>query len=93
MKTLEEQIINEIKPFINKSDLNGLKEQWQDYSETDFDREIAWDFVFQKVYLHAALKKQKEICDWLDTIFTQFNPVIQVALRQMFSYARHLLNK
>ncbi len=93
MSSTEEQLIAEIKPFINKGNLEGLKELWFEYSETDFGREIAWEFVFQKVYLHAALKKQKEICMWLDTIFVELNPVAQIALRQMFPYARHLLEK
>jgi hypothetical protein len=92
--SIEEQLIAEIKPYINLGNLEGLKELWVEYySETEFDREVAWDFVFQKIYLHAALKKQKHICKWLDTIFSQFNPIQQIALRQMFSYARHLLNK
>jgi hypothetical protein len=91
---IEEQVISEIKPFINKGYLDALKEQWKEYRiDTDFGREIAWDFIFQKIYLHAALKKQKAICEWLDTIFTEFDPIQQIALRQMFPYARHLLNK
>ncbi len=94
MTSIEEQIISQIKPFINTGNLQGLKDLWVEYSNyTDFGKEIAWDFVFKKIYLHAALKKQKEICQWLDTIFTQLNPVTQVALRQMFAYARHLLQK
>jgi hypothetical protein len=94
MSSTEEQIIAEIKPFINKGNLGGLKEMWSEYYfDTDFGREIAWEFVFQKVYLHAALKKQKEICMWLDTMFLELNPVAQIALRQMFPYARHLLEK
>ena len=94
MTSIEEQIISQIKPFINTGNLRGLKDLWVEYSSyTDFGKEVAWDFVFQKIYLHAALKKQKEICQWLDTIFTQLNPVTQVALRQMFAYARHLLQK
>jgi len=94
MLSTEEQIISEIKPFINKGDLQGLKELWFEYSNyTDFGKEISWGFVFQKIYLHAALKKQKVICLWLDTIFTQLNPVTQITLRQMFAYARHLLQK
>jgi len=92
--SIEEQLVVEIKPYINKGNLDGLKEQWLEYrTETDFGREIAWDFVFQKIYLHAALKKQKAICEWLDTVFTEFDPIQQIALRQMFAYARHLLNK
>jgi hypothetical protein len=94
MSTIEDQIISQIKPFINKGNLEGLKEQWLEYTtETDFERDIAWDYIFQKIYLHAALKKQKHICEWLDLLFTKFNPVVQVALRQMFAYARYLLNK
>lgn len=92
--SIEEQLIAEIKPFINIGNLEGLKEQWNEYRfETEFDREIGWDYIFQKIYLHAALKKQKHICNWLDTIYTHFDPIIQIALRQMFPYARHLLNK
>ena len=92
--SIEEQLVAEIKPYINEGNLDGLKEQWDEYRvETDFDREVAWDFIFQKIYLHAALKKQKVICEWLDTIFTEFCPIQQIALRQMFAYARHLLNK
>lgn len=92
--SIENQIISEIKPLINEGNLDYLVTQWKEYTnETEFDREVAWDFIYQKIYLHAALKKQKHICEWLDTIFTQFNPIQQIALRQMFSYARHLLNK
>jgi hypothetical protein len=94
MSSIEEQLIDEIKPYINKGNLEGLKEQWIEYkTETDFGREIAWDFVFQKIYLHAALKKQKKICEWLDTLFLQLNPIHQIALKHIFPYARHLLNK
>lgn len=92
--SIEEQLVAEIKPYINEGNLDGLKEQWDEYRvETDFGREITWDYVFQKVYLHAALKKQKAICEWLDTVFTEFDPIQQIALRQMFAYGRYLLNK
>jgi len=92
--SIEEQLISEIKPLIARNNLEGLKELWSEYwSETEFDRVVAWDYIFQKIYLHAALKKQTSICQWLDTIFTEFDPIQQIALRQMFPYARHLLNK
>ena len=92
--SIEEQLISEIKPFINKGHLEGLKELWLEYySETEFDRAIAWDYIFQKIYLHAALKKQPAICQWLDSVFIEFDPIQQIALRQIFPYARHLLNK
>jgi hypothetical protein len=89
---IEDDIIRQLKPFIESGKLDGIKELWTEYSEhTDFGREIAWDYVFQKIYIHAALKKQRAICRWLDSMFNQFNPVTQIAMRHMFSYARHLL--
>lgn len=94
MIRIEDQIISDIKPFINKGNVDGFKEIWNEYyNETEYDREIAWDYIFQKVYLHSALKKQVEICNWLQTIFSQFNPIIQIGLRQMFAYGKYLLNK
>ena len=92
--SIEMQLIAEIKPYINNGNLDGLKEQWTEYRvETEFDKEIAWDYIFQKIYLHAALKKQHPICEWLNTVFTEFDPIQQIALRQMFAYARYLLGK
>ena len=90
---MEDEIIREIKPVIEAGNLDALQIVWEDYCETDFGRPVAWDYVFQKVYLHAALNKQRAICEWLDSIFAEFNPMTQIAMRQMFSYARYLLNK
>lgn len=92
--SIEDQLISEIKPYINNGNLEGVQEKWLEYqNEIEFDRVIAWDYIFQKIYLHAALKKQKHICEYLDTLFTEFAPVQQIALRQMFAYGRYLLNK
>lgn len=89
---IEDQIIMQIKSYININDLEGLQTLWGTYQdEIEWETPIAWDYVFQKSYLHAALKKKKEICAWLDTLFVTFDPVIQIAMRQMFAYARYLL--
>jgi hypothetical protein len=92
--SIEIQIIDEIKPIINNGNLEELKQKWIEYRDyTDFGKDVAWDFVFQKIYLHAALKKQKNICEWLNTIFKELDPVSQIALRHVFSYSKYLLNK
>lgn len=87
---IEDEIIREIKIMIDENDLMTMQILWEELSETNFERPLAWDYIFQKIYLHAALRKRDDICDWLDTLFEQFTPVIQIALRQMFAYARHL---
>lgn len=92
MSTLEDHIISTIKAIINKGEIGALKELWTEYRDhTEFPRMIAWDYVFQKVYLHAALKKQIEMCEWLDEIFLEFDPIIQISMRHIFPYARTLL--
>lgn len=94
MSRLEDHLVTTIKPLINKGDLELVKQLWIEYSEeTEFPREVAWDYVFQKVYIHAALKKQREICAWLDTIFPNFDPIIQIGMRHTFAYARTLLTE
>ena len=91
--SIEDTLITECKQCVTQGNLDNLRTLWEEYQDTDFGKEIAWDYIFQKVYLHAALKKQKAICEWMDTLFTTFNPITQIAMRQMFSYARYLLNK
>jgi len=94
MSTLEDHIVRTIKPYVEKGDLDNLQQIWTEYQEnTEFPRDIAWDYVFQKVYLHAALKKQAHLCTWMDDIFQGFDPIIQIGMRQTFSYARYLLRK
>jgi hypothetical protein len=87
---IEDEVIRQIKVLIDEGRLVELQILWEEISETEFDRDLAWDYIFQKVYLHAALKKRDDICEWLDGLFEEFNPMIQIALRQMFAYARYL---
>lgn len=52
--------------------------------------DIPW--LFQKVYLHACLKGRREIAEWLEkSVFPTLDPISQIAIRQSFSYGRHLL--
>ena len=88
---MADELIRDIKLLIDSGNLTALQIAWEEYSE--MEEEIAWDYVFQTIYLHAALKKQHAICEWLDSIFLDFNPMTQIAMRQMFSYARYLLRK
>lgn len=89
---IEDHLIHEIKEIIGSGDLTMLQEIWQDYQETDFGRELAWEYIFQKLYIHAALKKKKHICEWLDTLYVQLDPIQQIGIRHTMLYARYLLN-
>ena len=88
---MEKQIVSDFKHIINTGDLYEFQELTNHYLESEDT--IAWDYVFQKVYLHAALKKRQDITDYMDTLYPRLGPIEQIHIRQMFSYARHLLRK
>ena len=77
------------KKLIEEENIDELQVCYEEYKHEPF----AWDYVFQKIYLHACLKKKKVIADWLQTLFSNFDPIQQIALRQMFSYGRYLMAK
>ena len=90
---MERSIVQELKPIINQNKLAYLQEKWLEYQEAENCNNIAWDVVYKDIYLHACLKGQHDIVVWLDELYKEFNPITQIALRQMFPYARHLLQK
>jgi hypothetical protein len=90
---MEQSIVRYLKTQIDRNDLEYIQTVWQEYKEYENYDDIAWDVVFKDVYIHACLKGKKEIVEWLDELYKEFDPIIQIALRQMFPYARMLMRK
>jgi hypothetical protein len=84
-----ESVVQECKEFINANKGEELKEYYEYLITTDV--QLDWPNLFQKVYIHACLKKRKDIADWLTTLFPQFDPITQIGFRQVFFYGRWLL--
>jgi len=84
-----DEIISFFKKYINDGSLEACQNYLQMLRDTYED--VPWDYIFQKVYIHACLKKQKLIVDWLMLVFTELPPIQQIAIRQIFSYGRTLL--
>lgn len=83
--------MQECKEYINANKIDQFKEFYQILQETEFEERIDWPNLYQKVYIHACLKKRKEIAEWLMTLFPLFDPITQIAFRQVFFYGRFLL--
>jgi hypothetical protein len=77
------------KKLIEKENLEGLQEYYMEHLEENYP----WEYIYQKLYLHACLKKKVKIVEWLGQLFPTFDPIQQIALRQMFFYGKYLLNK
>lgn len=76
------------KRLVERGDLVALQAAFGELQ----DAEVDWPWLFQKVYLHACLKGQRTIAEWLqETVFPTLDPIVQIALRQGFAYGRHLL--
>ncbi len=87
--TEADHIVTNFKHYVEQGSLEACQAYLQELKDTYED--APWDYIFQKVYLHACLKKQKPIVDWLMLVFTQLPPIQQIAVRQVFSYGRTLL--
>jgi len=90
---MNDALIKECKTYVNSGDLSGLQSYYTDLQNTEFLTPVNWQLIYQKVYLHACLKKQKEIADWLTHMFSTFDQITQIAMRQLFPYGRYLLAK
>lgn len=84
-----ESVYQECKEFINANKGEELKEYYEYLITTDV--QLDWPNLFQKVYIHACLKKRRDIAEWLTTLFSKFDPITQIAFRQVFFYGRWLL--
>lgn len=88
---MADEIVRNFKSYVNA----GKLESCQDYVHTlrEEYEALPWDYIYEKVYLHACLRKQKHIVDWLLELYKELNPIEQIALRQIFPYGRYLLTK
>ena len=60
-------VVKRFKSYIDIDDLSGAQGFFAGLaSETE---PIPWDYIFQKVYLHACLKKRSGFVTWLMDLF------------------------
>jgi hypothetical protein len=83
------ELVRELKTMVERDNLEGLVDYLEAYQESD----IPWDTLFKDIYVHACLKKQQRIVDWLVQLYEKMPPIQKIALRQIFAYGRHLLGK
>jgi hypothetical protein len=87
---MTDSVIVEAKKRIEAYDLIGMQELFEDIKD---NKEIDMATIYLKVYLHACLKKEGQIKEWLEQMFEHFDPINKIALRQVFPYGRYLYSK
>jgi hypothetical protein len=88
---MNKELVSNCKSYVTEGNLAGLQEYYSEIQSMEYEYDPNWQYIYQQVYLHACLKKKRDIADWLTSIFSNFDPVSQIALRQVFPYGRYLL--
>ena len=87
-------MIYDLKILINNDNLIGVQGYINELLVNDGEHLMDPAYIFQKVYLHACLKKKKEIAEWLEKeCFPLLSVIQQIAIRQCFPYGHVLLLK
>ena len=81
--------LKQCKTLIEEDNVEGLQGFYEEYK----DEELPWEYIYQKLYLHACLKKKHRVVEWMKPMFEKLDPIQKIALRQMFSYGKYLLAK
>jgi hypothetical protein len=81
--------VKECKEFINRGYLEGLEA----FVTANLDKNIAWEYVIEKLYIHACLKKKADLADKVLEKVSLLDPIQQIAIRQMIPYGKWLLSK
>jgi hypothetical protein len=94
-----ENLIRYFKNLINENNtecfISDMNELTQDSKEINvFGTNADCAYTFQKLYLHACLKKRKEIADYLtNEIYPKLYEIERLSIKQVFPYGRYLLSK
>lgn len=90
------EILAIAKERIENGDLDSIQHIYLDILNTEYPsgQEPDIGYLFHKLYIHACLKGQPIIADWLtSSLFQNMDPIQQIALRQIFPYGRLLLSR
>ena len=89
------KIIKECKKMIENDNLKDLKEYYLNLNEYEIfiSNTIAYEYIFQKIYIHACNYGNKETIEWLIERYIEMDNIRKIALRQLFYYGKYILKK
>lgn len=90
MPQASEYFVKECKTFIDHGYLDSLEAFINDHSQVN---NLAWEYIIQKLYLHACLKKMPELADRILAYLPSLDPIQQIAIRQTLPYGKWLLSR
>lgn len=84
--------INIIKYYIEQDDIDAIKNLIYEMVEENENKEyrINFEYIWQKCYLHACLKKKTHIKYLFNQIYDGFPEVTKAALKPTLIYGKYL---
>ena len=86
-------MVKQAKLLIERGDLEALQAFYTNMLETYDQDSIDYPYLFRHIYVHACLKKKHSIVKWLKELYEIMDPIMQIALRQIFAYGEYLLRR
>jgi hypothetical protein len=90
---MEAAVIRDCKALIEHSSLQALQTFFDEVQQDEDAHLVDWPYVWQKVYIHACLKKKSDMVIWLEAQFKELDPIICIAYRHTLNYGRYLLRR
>ena len=90
---MEAELLRDIKEVVERGNLDTLQTFYDYLQKTHEDEDVDWPYILQKTYLHACLKKRRDMVDWLGSLFEQMDPINRIAYRHTLNYGKVLINK
>jgi hypothetical protein len=91
--SIETDLLRDIKEVVERGSLDTLQTFYNYLHKVHEDEEIDWPYILQKTYLHACLKKKKDMVEWLGGLFDLLDPISRIAYRHTLSYGKVLFNR
>lgn len=88
-----DELVREIKSFIDNDDIYEIERIYREELSTNTDNNLNLGYIYQKAYLHACLRQNRGIVEFLKPLFGMLSPIDQMTIRPMFSYGDFLLRK
>lgn len=88
-----DDIIRDAKVIITNNNKDALMQYYNDLVETYDANMIDYTYLFRHLYVHACLKKKHEIVAWFKELYEVMDPIMKIALRQIFAYGEYLLRR
>ena len=94
-EAISHQIFKELKEFIDLHKVDGFQEYTKELLyDTEFQQPPDWPWIFNKLFIHACSKNERDIAKWVRQTFDErVDAISKIAYKHSFAYGDTLLRR